>query len=171
MKAASFEAIVSALNSAGLSFILVGGMAVVAHGFGRSTRAVDLVIRLEPQQIRQAFAALSALGYLPRVPITAEQFADATQREAWKREKGMLVLKFHSDAHRETPLDVFVTEPFDFTEEYERAWLSEVASGKFVRVLRLDALLAMKRAAGRPQDLADVDELNLLHGQPSSYDT
>ena len=34
--------------------------------------------------------------------------------------------------------------------------------------LRIDP---MKRAAGRPLDLADIDELNLLHGRPSSYDS
>jgi hypothetical protein len=28
----------------------------------------------------------------------------------------------------------------------------------------------MKTQAGRSQDLADVDELNLLHGKKSSYD-
>jgi hypothetical protein len=47
----------------------------------------------------------------------------------------------------------------------------KLAPGLSVRILRLSALLQMKRSAGRPQDLADVDELNLLHGKPSSYDT
>jgi hypothetical protein len=28
----------------------------------------------------------------------------------------------------------------------------------------------MKAEAGRGQDLADIDELNLLHGKKSSYD-
>lgn len=171
MKLASFEAIVNALNAVGVPFILVGGLAVVAHGFGRTTHDANVMIRLGREEIEQAFAALETLGYRPRVPITAEQFADAAQREAWVREKGMLVLNFHSDTHRDTPLDVFVTEPFDFPQEYAVAWLHEVGGGATVRVWRLDALLAMKRAADRPQDLADVDELHLLHGRPSSYDT
>jgi len=48
------------------------------------------------------------------VPITAEQFADPALRQQWREEKRMLVLKFWSDAHRETPVDVFIYEPFDF---------------------------------------------------------
>ena len=28
----------------------------------------------------------------------------------------------------------------------------------------------MKKAADRPKDLADIDELSLLHGLPSNYD-
>jgi hypothetical protein len=82
----------------------------------------------------------------------------------------MKVLKFWSDAHRETPLDVFVSEPFDFLREYEAAAIRESAPGVAVRIVTLSTLLAMKLSAGRPQDLADIDELNLLHNNPSSYD-
>ena len=42
---------------------------------------------------------------------------DPKQRQQWIEEKGMTVLNFHSDVHRETPVD-FVTAPFDFEEEY-----------------------------------------------------
>jgi len=100
----------------------------------------------------------------------AEEFANPTLREAWQREKGMKVLKFWGDAHRETPLDVFVNEPFDFALEYAAAQTRETTPGVEVRVVSLPTLLAMKREAGRPQDLADIDELNLLCDKPSSYD-
>jgi hypothetical protein len=42
------------------------------------------------------------LRYEPRIPITVEQFADAGLRKSWFREKGMLVLNFHSNEHNET---------------------------------------------------------------------
>jgi hypothetical protein len=170
MKVASFEAIVRALNEAHVRFIVVGGIAVITHGYGRTTQDIDLVIRLEPDSISRTFAALSALGYLPRVPISAAEFADPAQRAHWIEERGMQVLNFHSDRHRETPVDIFISEPFDFDVEYRESMLHESTPGLPVRIVRLAALLAMKRAAGRSQDLADIDELNLLHGNPSSYD-
>ena len=170
MKLTSFEAIVEALNRAEVRFIVVGGIAVSAHGYGRNTEDKDLVIRLEPSEITNAFAALQQLGYQPRVPITAAQFADADLRGPWIRDKGMRVLRFHSDVHRETPIDLFISEPFDFEKEYESALVQEIAPGLPVRTVRLEALLQMKAAAGRTQDVADVDELNLLHGRKSSYD-
>ena len=71
----------------------------------------------------------------------------------------MRVLSFHSDLHRDTPVDIFVTEPFDFSEEYRLAMVEEIAPGAPLRILRL------KREAGRPQDLADIAELRLLHGE------
>ena len=170
MKLASFEAIVSALNTAQVRFIVVGGLAVIAHGYGRVTRDIDLVIQLQPDAITNAFKALETLGYFPRVPISAAQFADPRLRSQWIREKGMKVLNFHSDAHRETPVDLFITEPFDFEEEYRTALLQESSPGVTARILRLDSLLRMKAEAGRGRDLADIDELNLLHGRKSSYD-
>jgi hypothetical protein len=50
-----------------------------------------------------------------------EQFSNSELRQRWIRDKGMQVLQFWSDAHRETSVDVFVTEPFAFDEEYARA--------------------------------------------------
>jgi predicted nucleotidyltransferase len=164
MKLASVEAIARALETAGAPFLVVGGLAVVAHGYGRQTLDLDIVVRLQPDAVRAAFRALEDLGYRPRVPVTAEDFADPRQREEWIRDKGMTVLSFHSDRFRDTPVDVFVAEPFDFEEEHRLALVEEVAPGVPVRIVRLEALLKLKREAGRPQDLADVAELRLLHG-------
>ena len=46
MKLSSIESLVRALNDARVPFVVVGGLAVVAHGYGRQTQDVDLVIRL-----------------------------------------------------------------------------------------------------------------------------
>lgn len=164
MKLASIEAIARALNQAGVPFIVVGGLAVNAHGYGRSTQDIDMVVSLDPAAVRAAFAALASLGYAPRVPVTAEGFADPAQRARWMSEKGMTVLNFHSDRHRETPVDVFVAEPFDFDSEHRLALVEEVAPGVPLRIVRLETLVRIKQEAGRPQDLADVAELRLLQG-------
>ncbi len=170
MKKASFDAIVRALNEARVPFLIVGGIAVIHHGYGRMTQDVDMVIRLEADIIERAFQALEQIGYRPAVPVKATEFADAARREKWEREKNMKVLRFWSDQHRETPVDIFVTEPFDFEREYAGADVLESTSGVPVRIVSLSTLLKMKRSAARPQDLADIDEISLLHEKPSSYD-
>jgi len=159
MKLADLEAVVSALDQARVRFIVVGGLAVALHGYSRATYDLDLVINLDPENIRGAFRALGKLGYRPLVPITAEQFADGSTRQRWISEKGMTVLNFHSDSHRETNVDVFVTEPFDFDDEYANAWVQELIPGEPLRVARIETIIAMKRLAGRQKDLADVEEL------------
>lgn len=160
MKLASFEALVGALENAGVKYLVAGGLAVNAHGYLRFTKDVDVVVRLVADNITRTFAALGALGYKPSVPITAAQFADEKQRESWIRDKGMQVLQFWSDAHRETPIDVFVSEPFDFEEEYQRALVKPLGSIP-VRFVSLPTLIHMKECAGRPQDNVDVEHLRM----------
>ncbi len=164
MKFETVELVAHALNNARVPYLVVGGLAVVAHGYPRSTQDIDLIIRLEPDTIRAAFAALASLGYRPIVPVTADQFADASQRARWAREKNMTVLSFYSDEHSHTPVDVFASEPFDFAREYAAALVHDLAPGVTIRVVGLPALIGLKRGAGRPQDLADIAELRLLHG-------
>jgi len=165
MKLASLEAVAKSLNDASVPFLIAGGVAVNAHGYGRLTQDLDLIIRLAPDVVVRAFSALAGLEYAPRVPVTAEGFGDPVQRRRWTEEKGMFVLTFHSDQHRETPIDLFVNEPFDFDEEYRHALREEIAPGIPVRILRLSTLLKLKQDAGRAQDLADIDELRRLHGE------
>lgn len=161
MKLASFEAIVRALNGAGVRYLVAGGLAVNAHGYLRFTKDADLVIQLVPENVLRAFTALGGLGYKPSVPVTAAQFADASVRESWRRDKGMQVLQLWSDAHLETPIDVFVQEPFPFDEEHSRALVKPLYGSVEVRFVSLDTLMDMKRAANREQDRIDLENLRL----------
>lgn len=165
LKRDTLERIARALNDGRVPFIVVGGVAVAAHGYGRSTQVLDLVIRLEPQSIRSAFAALATRGYRPIVPVTADAFADAAQRARWIAEKGMVVLSLRSEQEPGTPVDLLVTEPFDFEEEYRRSMIEEIAPGVPLRIVRRETRVRLTLAAGRPQDLADVAQLRAIHGE------
>jgi predicted nucleotidyltransferase len=170
LKKSSIEAIARVLNTAKVPFIIVGGVAVLHHGYGRMTQDLDLVIRMEHAIIIRAFEALASIGYLPQVPITPTEFADPIQRKRWKTEKHMTVLLLWSDQHPETPIDLFIDEPFDFEAEYAKASTLEAKKSVRVKIVSYATLLEMKLKAGRPRDLADIDELRLLHEEPSSYD-
>jgi predicted nucleotidyltransferase len=162
MELRSLETIVGALNAAQVQYLIVGGLAVNAHGYERATRDVDLVIGLQPDNIIRGLRALLAADYHMVIPVTPEQFADPAQREMWRREKNMIVLQFWSDLHRRTPVDVFVYEPFDFAQEYALARIENLVGDQTVRIVRLETLLAMKAAAGRDRDLLDIKTLRKL---------
>ena len=161
MRLASFEAIARALDEAGVRYLVAGGLAVNAHGYLRFTKDVDIVVQLVSANIERTFISLRNLGYRPAVPITSEQFADAELRNSWIRDKGMQVLQFWSDAHRETPIDVFASEPFAFEEEYQRALVKPLYGTIPVRVVSISALIRMKQAAGREQDRIDIEHLRM----------
>jgi hypothetical protein len=162
MKLSSFEAIARALNDAEVRYLVAGGLAVVAHGYLRFTADVDLVIALDPDNISQAFQALEAIGFRPRVPITAAQFSNQKLRHEWIDKKGMQVLNFWSDEHRETGVDVFVYEPFEFDAEYGTAMQGDLLPGLATRFVSIPTLIRMKETANRPKDLDDIQHLRWI---------
>ena len=162
MKLSSLEAIFRALNEADVRYIVVGGLAVNVHGYQRLTNDLDLVIQLQRDNILAAFRALGELGYQTSVPITAEQFASADNRRQWQVEKNMQVLCLVSNEYPETPLDIFINEPFEFDREYQAAMRGGIAKGLEVRFASIPALIAMKETAGRDRDRDDIQHLRWI---------
>ncbi len=168
MKINSLEAIARALQEAGARYLVAGGVAVVAHGYARLTFDLDLVVRLERENVLHALRALAGLGYKPHVALRLEDFADDEQRRRWRREKKMLVLNLISDLHRETPVDIFAEEPFDFEAAWKESAEESVAPGVRMRIVGLRTLIDMKETAGRERDRDDVSHLRkLLRDAPS----
>lgn len=163
MEARSVETVFRRLNEAGVRYLVAGGLAVVAHGHVRFTKDIDLVIALEGENVLGALGAFREMGYRPVVAaVRLEDFALASERRRWVEEKDAKVFTLFSDEHRFTAIDVFVEEPFPFEAAHASALEQEYAPGVPVRFVGRDELIAMKRLAGRPQDLADIAALERL---------
>src|SRR6185503_15067420 len=87
----AIEAVLAALNAAKVRYLVAGGVAVVLHGHLRTTGDLDLIVQLSPTNVLRGVQALSELGYRPRAPVSAAQFADPATRESWIKEKGLTV--------------------------------------------------------------------------------
>ena len=74
---------------------------------------------------------------------------------------GYLRFTLWSEQHRDTPIDLFVTEPFDFKAEYDGVLIKPLGSIA-VRFVSIPALIRMKELAGRPQDKIDIEFLRKL---------
>jgi hypothetical protein len=155
------EGVLEALNRAHVRYLVVGGVAVVLHGYLRTTADLDLVVQLERENVLRAIDALTGLGYRPRVPVAPASFADAEIRRQWIREKNLTVFSMWSSAHPALEVDLFVEEPFDFDQVYSRA-LRVPLERIEATVVALDDLLDLKRRAGRPVDQQDVTALESL---------
>jgi hypothetical protein len=162
MKLTSFETIVRALNAAKVRYLVAGGLAVNAHGYARFTNDVDLVVRLTEKDILAAFKVFGKLGYQPAVPITAEEFADPKNRQRLIKTKKMTVLQLWSDKHRETPVDIFVTEPFDFAKEEAIALVEDLSPKLPVRFVSFRTLIKLKTKANREEDRIDIKNLKAI---------
>lgn len=140
---------------------MVGGVAVVLHGYLRTTLDLDLVLQLERDNLDRALKALGDLGFQPQAPVPLRAFADPQIRETWLREKNMKVFSLWHPDHPGFAVDLFLEEPFDFDAVYRRALRVPLQSVEATVVSRED-LVAMKQAAGRARDLDDIAALSDL---------
>lgn len=168
MERSSLEALFGALERVEARYLVADGLAVLAHGYLRTTLDVDLVLDLEPPHPEPALRAFAELDLRPLAPVPLARFADAAARESWVRERQARVFQLFSDRHPTLRVDLFLEPPFDFERAYSRRHRAAIAPGLEVSFVALEDLLAMKRAAGRPQDLADVDRLERLRDRGSS---
>lgn len=151
----------AALDAAGVRFVVVGGFAVVAHGHVRVTVDADLVVDLEPPHAADAVDALLSIGLRPRLPVPAEDFADAVIRATWIRDRGLQVFTFNDPANPLRQVDVFARSPIPWDELWTDAVPVDSGNG-VIRVASIEHLVRMKQDSGRPQDLADIEALTDL---------
>jgi hypothetical protein len=118
---ALYESLFRALNATGVRYVIVGGVAAVLHGHARLTVDVDLIVDFEPTATRTFVQALVDLGFVPRAPVDARDFASPELRDTWHREKGMQVFSMVDRANPMRVVDLFVTHPIAFEDLWARA--------------------------------------------------
>jgi hypothetical protein len=132
---------------------LIGGFAVNAHGYPRLTRDVDILVRPDERnyaRLAQAIGDLDPDWRLPgdRNPLELDRLQWGFGEFArFSTPHGLL------DAHRDLQGVNAGYEELD-----QRAITVEVGD-LHVRVVGYDDLIGIKRAAGRPQDVADIAAL------------
>jgi len=140
---AELKSLAAGLEAGGLDYALCGGVALAIHGVPRATQDIDLLVR--PEDLDRLRAIARAFGFaLESFPM---DFASGiTIQRFTKLVEGQPLML---DA-------LLVAGPI------ERVWqgrqTAEIDGGR-VRVVSRDGLIALKLAAGRPQDLVDVQRL------------
>ncbi len=129
--------------------MVIGGIAVIARGFLRTTRDIDATIEAGDVDVGELVATLAAHGIVPRID-DAVAFA--------KRHQVLLLRHDPSDV----PIDLSLAWlPFE-SEALAAAELVEIG-GVRVRVPRAEDLVIYKAVAWRPQDQEDIKRLIRLH--------
>ncbi len=132
-----------ALNRSGIDYALCGGIAVGVHGVPRSTTDIDVVIRSEPD-LAAADIMLSKDGWF--APGSRIEFPDGF----------VLHRRMIGIGGKAIVLDLLVQPPGeDFLAD---RFLSEL-QGAAGWIIGRKSLVRMKRMAGRPKDLWDLDQL------------
>jgi acetolactate synthase regulatory subunit len=138
------HAIARTLAAARVPYAICGGVAVTVHGATRSTKDIDVVIR--PEDVDRVLELVRPLGYkFAALPMVSEA---GTPRERHVQRVSKVVGADH------LLLDLLLAESSFATALDDRLEVA-LPEGPLAVVSRA-TLVAMKRLAGRPQDLADL---------------
>lgn len=148
-----------ALEDRGVRYAVVGGLAVNLHGIPRATYDVDIVVPLDAPSLQGCREALESLGLRCRLPLVLESLAGQPSGALAARNLIAVTFTDSNDPLRE--VDVLVAPPVNADDLVARSRRME-APELAINVVCLEDLVAMKRAAGRPQDLADLAHLERL---------
>lgn len=139
-----FSEFLKLLNTHRVRYLIVGAYAVGFHGHPRATADIDIWVPMREETAQQLVSVLRNFGFdVPQ--LSTEPFLRPDQ-----------VIRLGVPPVRIELLTTIAGVEFD--ECYARgvrARLGEVD----VRIIALDDLKANKRAAGRHQDLADLEHL------------
>ena len=133
------------LRSEKVPGVVIGGVAVVLHGYARFTRDLDVLVSLNHSRLHAFVASSEKFGFTGRVP-------DVVGLAGSSR---MVLLKHQAT---DFPLDVSLG-----TLEFEEIVIERASHVKIHRinipVATPEDLIILKAIADRPQDIADIDHL------------
>lgn len=145
------ERILRALAEHDVDYVLIGGLAMQTHGYGRATGTAELIPAPNPANLARLADALRSLEATvlnadeEKVQIDAKMLPRSTIWQFITRDGG---------------IDVMHEVPGGRPYEGLREGVLQVRLGDIeVPVVGLDDLIRMKLARGRPVDLADVAAL------------
>jgi hypothetical protein len=158
---AAFEPgpLIERLLEARVEFVVVGGFAVIAHGYVRATKDLDIVPAPSIENYRRLAALLRELD-AEQIGVDANLLPNQPTDPAGLAEGGSFQLTTALGR-----LDIL--QESDAIPPYERLATScdrAQFRGHEVLVCSLPELMRMKRHAGRPQDIADIAALESAHG-------
>ena len=139
-----FKQLLKSFNAERVRFLLVGGYAVILHGYPRSTIDLDLWVEPSDENASRIITACESVGLIVP-PVPARSLAQPSQ-----------VIRIGVEPLR---IDLITTLPsVEFSSCWDRRRIM-IVDGIEVPVIDLASLRETKRASGRLQDLADLEKL------------
>ena len=154
IRAPDLAGVVADANAVGLPHVVIGGFAVIAHGYFRATKDSDLLVPDGPEvddAIHRFFDRIGATRFSDGKILTAADIAGAHHLRVDSRHGVIDVMRGGLP-----PLDYETVAD----RAIERSW-----RGNPVRVASLPSLVGFKRLAGRGQDRVDLEKLEGANGE------
>ena len=135
---------VNLCNKYEVEYLVIGGYAVSIHGYPRSTKDLDICIKISEENALKMVRVINDFGFAS-LKLTKEDFL--------KRD---FITQLGSE-----PVRIDILNDLGGVL-FEEAWLNKkvvVFDGSKINFIGYSELLKVKEKAGRPQDIADINKL------------
>ena len=144
MLSKDFKEFLELLNENKVKYLVVGGYAVAFHGHPRYTRDIDVWIELSPDNANNILNALKEFGF-GSLGLKPDDFLESDQ-----------IIQLGYPPNR---IDILTSlKDLKFEDCYKTKVEVEI-QGLHIDFIDIENLKKNKRATGRPQDLADAENL------------
>jgi hypothetical protein len=142
-----FKDLIRSLNKFNVEYILVGGYAVIIHGYARSTADLDIWINRTEDNYYRLMKAFYDFG-LPGQEVDKNSFL---------HDKEIEVYRFGIEP---SAIDLIIgMDAIPFEKAFQNTVWKEVGLDLSARVINLPDLKRLKQFAGRANDLNDLEHL------------
>ncbi len=141
-----FRDFIQALNKHDVQYMLVGGYAVILHGYRRATGDMDIWVNRKKENYSKIKLAFAEFG-LPLFDMTEQKFLDADSADVF--------------SYGRPPVSIDIITKLKGVEFEEAFSMAQVFAeeGLLIRFIHLNNLIQAKKAAGRHKDLDDIEKL------------
>lgn len=143
---ADFRDFLEALHRWQVRYILVGGYSVILHGYSRTTGDMDIWVEKTQLNYNKLADAFYEFG-MPTFDMTPENFLNNPNFDVF------------TFGRQPVAIDIITAiKGLDFSTAFNQAKDVDI-EGVVIRLINYNDLLAAKRAAGRPRDINDLNNL------------
>jgi hypothetical protein len=142
-----FREFIQALNKHDVEYILVGGYAVILHGYRRVTGDMDIWVNRTKENYAKITLAFAQFG-LPVFDMTEEKFMNTDTADVF------------SYGRPPVSIDIITKlKGVEFDQAFAKAQIFN-EEGLTIRFIHLNNLIEAKKASGRHKDLDDIEKLS-----------
>jgi predicted nucleotidyltransferase len=142
-----FKEFIVSLNDNSVDYLIVGGYALAVHGIPRYTQDIDFWIQTTPSNIKKVIKALEDFGFAS-INLQESDFQDSEN-----------VIQLGYPPNRIDLLSAI--DGVKFKEAFQKKMVIDL-DGISVNFISFQDLMKNKKASGRLQDLADLENLEKI---------
>lgn len=142
-----FRDFISALNRYEVEYLLVGGYAVILHGYRRSTGDMDIWVNVTPENHKRLIKAFLSFG-LPTSDISEGNFLRNDEMDVFSYGIPPVCIEILKKVK-----GCNFDESYKISKQYDEGGLQ-------IRFIHINTLIEAKKASGRHKDLDDIEKLS-----------